>query len=907
VLVIIYLCFDRVRKDFGMISSHMPEELLIFVGYSDDARGEAVAIRALEPTLQDLLKRLNLVASQRTKYRDLKVFNWAYDADLVVGGQASAISPHLERAAVAVFVFKERVGLVTWRELEECRSRDAQKRIPVIALFPQDPPQATRMNSVEVVDAWSNLLKKKRELTEDWSEENSRSITPVEPYRDVEHLKEILLKRLGDILPEVILAEETSHRDEISTQATSLATLELASLDSITEVMEYDSRAVQQYRSLLRPEVRLTFPSESSDAEFLRSAGYMVEGRLTAAGVLLFTSQPFKVFPSAMIRCTKFEGDTKVAPRNRRNCDGPLLNQIIQARDFVAKNIGSREIPVESSMQSRTIYQYPMICVREILANAVCHRNYGNQERLTYVTIYTDRIEIKSSGEWVSSALSEELALPISKLASESIQRNMRLAHAISAVDMMEMEGSGIPTSSQECLTIGAAEPTVSQRDGYVIVTIYPRVDWDDDNKLPIEKDLTSQHEKVLKHRSAITDTPKRTTLADWLGAKPDGPAQVTILFTDIIGSTKLSNKVGDKNWNERLLRHFNQGLKLITEHDGYKIKFIGESFMVAFKGPVSALKFAMVFHKDTGDELIKIRVCIHSGTARVRDDDIFGGMVNYAARLLAWKKDEGVIVSHMVKEDLDVEYGFQRAQEIFVRQTAELKDFRTQPVWALNLHEWWGTRIRNELPDIMEACSAGSGTGCVLRPATLDEVDWIAELQVRSYERDRAVPADILRAWYQANPLGFSIMEKEDGERIGHIDILPLKPAAVTLLLAGKQAGQAITPEMLYTPDEQSQIDVLYIESIIIKDSDQKLQAGALLALLTNFIALFSRICDVEQVREIFQIATSAQGERMAQRLGFRLIGPTDESVDQHPLYAAALKDIKSNIETMFSAPLGQ
>jgi hypothetical protein len=84
------------------------------------------------------------------------------------------------------------VGLVKWRELEDCRSRNAGKRIPVIALFPEDPPQAARMNSVEVVDAWSNLLKKKKELTEDWSEENSRPITPVEPYRDVEHLKEIL-------------------------------------------------------------------------------------------------------------------------------------------------------------------------------------------------------------------------------------------------------------------------------------------------------------------------------------------------------------------------------------------------------------------------------------------------------------------------------------------------------------------------------------------------------------------------------------------------------------------------------------------------------------------------------------------------------------------------------------------
>lgn len=402
---------------------------------------------------------------------------------------------------------------------------------------------------------------------------------------------------------------------------------------------------------------------------------------------------------------------------------------------------------------------------------------------------------------------------------------------------------------------------------------------------------------------STTTDPQTRTTLADWLGVQPGEPTQVTILFTDIVGSTKLSNKIGDKNWIERLLRHFTQGLKLVAEHSGYKIKFIGDSFMVAFKSPVSALKFAMVFHKDTGDELIKIRACIHSGTARVIDDDILGGMVNYAARMLAWKKDEGVIVSHVVKEDLDTEYGFQRAQEIFVKQTAELKDFKTKDVWAIKPNEWWGTRIWDELPDIMEVCgAAGCATGCVLRPATPDEIDWIADLQIRSYDRELAVPVEILSAWYRVNPHGFSIMEKEDGERIGHLDILPIKPMAIALLLTGKETEQTITPEMLYAPAERTRITAIYIESIIIKDSNRELQARALFALLTDFTALVSRICDVEQVSEVYQIPITAKGERMMQKLGFRLVSPADERVDKHPLYVGALKDIRTNIEAMLS-----
>lgn len=403
---------------------------------------------------------------------------------------------------------------------------------------------------------------------------------------------------------------------------------------------------------------------------------------------------------------------------------------------------------------------------------------------------------------------------------------------------------------------------------------------------------------------SAPTDTPEKTTLAEWLGARPGEPTQVTILFTDIVTSTKLSNRIGDRDWIERLLRHFNQGLRLVAEHDGYKIKFIGDAFMVAFKSPVSALNFAMAFHKDTGDELIKIRACVHSGTARVVDDDIFGRMVNYAARMLNWKKDDGVIVSNAVKEDLDGEFGLQRAKEIFVQQTAELKDFVTRYVWALDLDEWWVKRIMDDIPEVGDVCGVSCGPGCMLRPAKLEDIKWMADLQARTYNERDAVPEDILRAWFQTNPNGFSIMELEDEEMIGHIDILPLRPAAVALLLNGKEMESSITPEMLYRPEEAARIEVIYIESIIVKDQYRELQLKALLALLTNFNSLVSRLCDVERVREVYEIPMSEKGERLIQQLGFRLVGPADERIDKHPLYVATLKDIRSNIETMLSAP---
>jgi transcriptional regulator with PAS, ATPase and Fis domain len=140
-------------------------------------------------------------------------------------------------------------------------------------------------------------------------------------------------------------------------------------------------------------------------------------------------------------------------------------------------------------MRSTTSYEYPMVCIREVLANAVCHRNYEDHQRLNYVTLYNDRIEIKSPGAWASTTLTEGKIFGLSSLITESVQRNMRLAHAISSVGMMEVEGSGIPTAVRDCGDCQAPEPSVESRDGYVIVTIYPRENWDDDGE-----DAASDH-----------------------------------------------------------------------------------------------------------------------------------------------------------------------------------------------------------------------------------------------------------------------------------------------------------------------------------------------------------------------------------------------------------------------------
>jgi DNA-binding NtrC family response regulator len=493
------------------------KELLIFVGYSSDARDEALAIKELKPLLQENLKRLNHVA-ERSNYSDVEMFDWESDAAVGVGGQGFAITPYIQRAVIAIFVFKHRIGPVTWQELESFRSRRIEERIPIFTLFCDKPPYE-QMGNFECARAWTEVLERKLALTAEWSNQDSRSITPLPHYRDKQDLQDIVRTRLTALFPTLLVPSTPSTDTEpLSDESPSNGNF----LDTSSHASDYDPAAVSQYRSLLRADSAVLYPHELAPDDFLRKAGYLRERGLTIAGALLFNSTPSRLIPSAIVRCTVYEGTTKATARRWNNCQGPLLTQIVEARDFIAQNVRRREVPVETSMKSSTIYEYPMVCVREILANAVCHRDYEDKERLTYVTVYEDRLEIQSPGVWVSRDLEIGKPYSLSTLKGSSVQRNMRLAHSISSVGMMEGEGSGIPSAVVDCASCGAPDPVVELRDGYVCVTIYPRADWDLANAEPVVPAALKQE---------ITPAPSR--LQKQPQSQPRPPQKPVTLFDD--------------------------------------------------------------------------------------------------------------------------------------------------------------------------------------------------------------------------------------------------------------------------------------------------------------------------------------------------------------------------------------
>jgi class 3 adenylate cyclase len=149
---------------------------------------------------------------------------------------------------------------------------------------------------------------------------------------------------------------------------------------------------------------------------------------------------------------------------------------------------------------------------------------------------------------------------------------------------------------------------------------------------------------------SAKGETSTRS-FQDWAGAE-----QVTlaIVFTDVVDSTALGEEIRDEAMNEVRRAHFAQSRRLIGQFQGREIKTIGDSFMAAFKSAGAALDYARALQGDTGHPQVRVRAGIHIGPMRVEEGDVFGGTVNFAARVVGAIKDTGIWLSERAKEDID-------------------------------------------------------------------------------------------------------------------------------------------------------------------------------------------------------------------------------------------------------------
>jgi class 3 adenylate cyclase len=136
--------------------------------------------------------------------------------------------------------------------------------------------------------------------------------------------------------------------------------------------------------------------------------------------------------------------------------------------------------------------------------------------------------------------------------------------------------------------------------------------------------------------------------------AAPDGT--VTILFTDIEGSTEMTERLGDRRWLELLRSHNAIVRQQVAAHEGFEVKAEGDGFMLAFQSARRALECAVdtqrafAGHNESADEPISVRIGLHTGEAIKEADDFYGKNVILAARIAGRAQGGQILVSEVVR-----------------------------------------------------------------------------------------------------------------------------------------------------------------------------------------------------------------------------------------------------------------
>jgi class 3 adenylate cyclase len=125
-----------------------------------------------------------------------------------------------------------------------------------------------------------------------------------------------------------------------------------------------------------------------------------------------------------------------------------------------------------------------------------------------------------------------------------------------------------------------------------------------------------------------------------------------TILFTDIVGSTALAARLGDRAWRERLERHHAAVERHVRSHRGRVVKFVGDGALALFDGPGRAVRCARTIANDPGAPEITIRAGLHTGEVEIIGDDAGGIAMHVAARVVS-EAAEGEILTTSTVRDL--------------------------------------------------------------------------------------------------------------------------------------------------------------------------------------------------------------------------------------------------------------
>jgi len=484
-------------KKVQNISLEFPDDaFLIFIGHSDDAKEEALALVSLQATLENEFRRYIELQSHPSPFHSLKLWEWGIDASSRPGGQKGVIDPALYRAQITIFVFKERVGTGTWEELEKAQKRSKDTQVHILAFFPDSspPPKSIDFSNINAIDDWATLMKRKKVLTEDWRGLDSCSVTPCQEYKSIDDLKTIAQQKLSAAIYNILALKKLPSPQIFDPVGSLIGDIKDISYDRrpmlYHNVDELDGKLVEKF--LTKPlSLRLlqeeNLSSNQNDAERLVLLGCVLGSRPTLGAFFCFApSQLINKFASCSLHVVRYKGVGRELSRTEMF---PMFDNLLNLFErgiywLVSEAHLGRQGQVGST--DRDDLEIPEIALREALANALVHRDYDeHRDQPTRIEVYDDRVEITSYGTLPVSVSIEQLNQYPERLVS--VRRNPVIAQIFYHMMNVELNASGIARMRYLMQKALLPPPKILEQSGSVIVRFDRPIRINSHGGLPVE------------------------------------------------------------------------------------------------------------------------------------------------------------------------------------------------------------------------------------------------------------------------------------------------------------------------------------------------------------------------------------------------------------------------------------
>jgi ATP-dependent DNA helicase RecG len=259
---------------------------------------------------------------------------------------------------------------------------------------------------------------------------------------------------------------------------------------------------------------RITIENDISRINLLEKLRLSDNTKVKRAAIILFGLDPGKYFPNISVKIGRF-GKSDDDLKFQEVIEGNLFETLFEVLEMLNNKFLTKRIDFEG-LQRIEKGEYPVAALREMLLNALVHKNYSGAQ--IQLRVYDDKISI-----WNEGTLPEGLTFESLKNTHASRPRNPLIADVCFKGGYIDAWGRGTLKIINSCQEAGLPEPEMKESDGGFLVTIFKDIYTEEQlkklglNERQMKAVLFLKENKKITNKDyqRINDTSERTALRD--------------------------------------------------------------------------------------------------------------------------------------------------------------------------------------------------------------------------------------------------------------------------------------------------------------------------------------------------------------------------------------------------------